>query len=430
MKRHGGYIKLGIFQFTPVPGAPAANMEKVRRAVSDLVREGSDIVLLPELWATGPIQTGWTIAFDEIAKAVIELKALACRLGVIIVGTVPEPSEGSDAQRPYDTSYAFGADGILARYRKVNLFTPMSEDVIFAPGNDPCTFWVSIKGVELGIGLITCFDLRFPELARRLIYEGAHILMVSALWPMKRRRHLETLLEARAIENQCFVAAANAWGRVQDTEFAGASCIHGPDGESIASVPDKEACISAKLDLDKINTARQNFFTAHPPRHWAPLARIKVLDLASLKKTIDRRRNAGQKIVFTNGCFDILHAGHCAYLETARRLGDALIVGLNSDESIRAIKGRGRPVNPESARAITLAGLMAVDYVVLFNEPTPIEIISALVPDVLVKGADWDEDMIAGADIVKKAGGRIARIPFEYDISTTKIIKKIVKKLT
>ena len=107
-----------------------------------------------------------------------------------------------------------------------------------------------------------------------------------------------------------------------------------------------------------------------------------------------------------------------------------MIVGLNSDESIRAIKGRGRPVNPESSRAITLAGLMAVDYVVLFNEPTPIEIISALVPDVLVKGADWDEDMIAGADIVKKAGGRIARIPFEYDISTTKIIKKIVKKLT
>lgn len=427
MKKYESDIKLGIFQFTPIPGSPAANLEKVRLAVSGLAREGSDIILLPELWATGPIAPGETITFDEIIKVRLEIQALASKLGLIIAGAIPEPDEDSDGQRLYDTTYVFGIDGILARYRKINLFPPMSEDEVFVPGDDPCTLWVSIKGMELGIGLLTCFDLRFPELARRLIYEGAHILMVSALWPMKRRRHLETLLEARAIENQCFVAAANAWGRVQDTEFAGASGVRGPSGEIIASIPDKETHISAKLDLNKVNAVRQNFSTAHPPRHWAQTALTKILDLAALKKTINRRRNAGQKIVFTNGCFDILHAGHCTYLEAARRLGDALIVGLNTDESIRTIKGCGRPINPESARAITLAGLMSVDYVVLFDEPTPIAVIRTLVPDVIVKGADWDEDMITGADIVKKAGGTVARIPFKYDTSTTKIIEKIRK---
>ncbi|UKL14640.1 D-glycero-beta-D-manno-heptose 1-phosphate adenylyltransferase [Dissulfurimicrobium hydrothermale] len=151
-----------------------------------------------------------------------------------------------------------------------------------------------------------------------------------------------------------------------------------------------------------------------------------MCDLKSLKETASRRRRAGQRMVFTNGCFDIIHAGHVQYLETARRMGDFLVVGLNSDRSVSGIKGKGRPINNEWARARVLAGLQAVDYITVFDEPDPLKTIESLMPDVLVKGADWDEDHIIGAGIVKKNGGRVERVPFEYDISTTKIIRRIL----
>src|SRR5512135_3056943 len=124
-----------------------------------------------------------------------------------------------------------------------------------------------------------------------------------------------------------------------------------------------------------------------------------------------RLQGAGKRIVFTNGVFDLLHPGHVRYLSEARRLGDALIVGLNSDRSVRAIKGPGRPVTPEAERAEVLAALGCVDAVVVFDEDTPHAIIGRLQPDVLVKGADWAEDRIAGRDIVEARGGRVDRIP-------------------
>jgi len=136
-------------------------------------------------------------------------------------------------------------------------------------------------------------------------------------------------------------------------------------------------------------------------------------------------RRAGQRVAFTNGCFDILHAGHVRYLKAARATSDMLVVGLNSDVSVRAIKGTRRPLNPEALRAEVLAGLSCVDCVVLFDEPDPLALIEALQPDVLVKGADWAEDRIIGADVVKKRGGRVARIDLVPDISTTALIDRI-----
>ena len=136
-------------------------------------------------------------------------------------------------------------------------------------------------------------------------------------------------------------------------------------------------------------------------------------------------RRAGQRVAFTNGCFDILHAGHVRYLAAARATCDMLVVGLNSDVSVRAIKGTRRPLNPEALRAEVLAGLSCVDCVVLFDEPDPLALIEALQPDVLVKGADWAEDRIIGADVVKKRGGRVERIDLVPDISTTALIDRI-----
>jgi len=136
-------------------------------------------------------------------------------------------------------------------------------------------------------------------------------------------------------------------------------------------------------------------------------------------------RARGQKVVFTNGVFDLLHPGHVRYLRRARGLGDALIVAINSDASVRANKGEGRPITPAAERAEILAALDCVDGVVVFDEDTPLEIISALQPDVLVKGADWAEHAIVGREIVEARGGRVVRIPVEQGHSTTAIVQKI-----
>jgi rfaE bifunctional protein nucleotidyltransferase chain/domain len=153
--------------------------------------------------------------------------------------------------------------------------------------------------------------------------------------------------------------------------------------------------------------------------------RHKVKGLRSIKREIDGLKAQGKKIVFTNGCFDILHPGHTRYLWEARRLGDYLLVAVNSDRSVKAIKGQGRPVVTVEERTEVLAALGFVDGIVIFDEDTPLKIIQELLPDVLVKGGDWTEDKIIGADVVKGAGGEVKRIPFVSGYSTSGIIRKI-----
>jgi len=136
----------------------------------------------------------------------------------------------------------------------------------------------------------------------------------------------------------------------------------------------------------------------------------------------------GKKVVFTNGCFDILHRGHAAYLEQAKSLGDFLVVGVNSDESVRKLKGEGRPVNNENDRAYLLEMLKPVDFVIIFNEETPYELIKSINPDFLVKGGDWKEEEIVGSDIVRKNGGKVMSLKFIDNYSTTGIMKKISEK--
>jgi len=134
-----------------------------------------------------------------------------------------------------------------------------------------------------------------------------------------------------------------------------------------------------------------------------------------------------KKIVFTNGCFDILHAGHVQYLEQAKKLGDILVVGLNSDASVRRLKGENRPINKQEDRALVLAALEFVDYIIIFEEDTPYELIKTVNPDVLVKGGDWKETDIIGADIVQAKGGIVLSLPLRPGLSTSKIIEEIKK---
>lgn len=151
----------------------------------------------------------------------------------------------------------------------------------------------------------------------------------------------------------------------------------------------------------------------------------RVLDAAALESFVRDARAAGRRIVFTNGVFDILHPGHLRYLQASRRHGDLLVVGLNSDASVRRNKGPSRPINPEHERAEVLAALDCVDAVSIFDDETPADIIRRVQPDVLVKGADWPADQIVGRDTVESRGGRVILEPVEHGYSTTAIIERV-----
>jgi D-beta-D-heptose 7-phosphate kinase/D-beta-D-heptose 1-phosphate adenosyltransferase len=153
--------------------------------------------------------------------------------------------------------------------------------------------------------------------------------------------------------------------------------------------------------------------------------REKIKSIDDAQHEINRLKNKGKRIVFTNGCFDILHIGHARYLYEARMLGDFLIVAVNSDSSVKRLKGASRPVVPENERAEMIAALGCVDMAIIFDEETPYEVIKRLVPNVLVKGGDWKEADIVGADIVKAAGGVVKSITFTEGSSTTNIISRI-----
>jgi D-beta-D-heptose 7-phosphate kinase/D-beta-D-heptose 1-phosphate adenosyltransferase len=157
------------------------------------------------------------------------------------------------------------------------------------------------------------------------------------------------------------------------------------------------------------------------------VGREKIVSSAKLKEETNRLKRNGEKVVFTNGCFDILHVGHVRYLGEAKKLGDVLIVALNSDASVRKIKGVKRPVLPEDERAEILASLSMVDYVIIFEDETPLALIESLKPDVLVKGGDWEIENVVGREAVRDGGGKIEIIPVVKGASTTNIIEKIIK---
>ncbi|MFN3873512.1 MAG: D-glycero-beta-D-manno-heptose 1-phosphate adenylyltransferase [Ignavibacterium sp.] len=153
-----------------------------------------------------------------------------------------------------------------------------------------------------------------------------------------------------------------------------------------------------------------------------------ILSREELKKVRAELKSQNKKVVFTNGCFDLIHSGHVDYLVKAKQLGDILIVGLNTDASVRRIKGEKRPILTQDERAFIVSNLKPVDYVTFFDEDTPAEIIADLIPDILVKGADWSIDKIVGRDVVEASGGEVKTIEFVNDQSTSKIIQTILNR--
>lgn len=151
----------------------------------------------------------------------------------------------------------------------------------------------------------------------------------------------------------------------------------------------------------------------------------KIKSLKELKKIVERLKKSGKKIVFTNGCFDLLHAGHLYCLEKAKKLGDVLIVGINSDGSVKKLKGKDRPIVNEKLRSYLISGFACVDYCVVFEEDTPLKVIKTIKPDIIVKGSDYKKNQVVGKEIVEGYGGKVKIIPLLPGLSTTSLIKKI-----
>lgn len=189
------------------------------------------------------------------------------------------------------------------------------------------------------------------------------------------------------------------------------------------------ANIAGGLEVEKIGVATltrdEILRDLLSPTHASVTGTNKTLSLEALLQEIDYRRRLGQRVVFTNGCFDVLHAGHVQYLQESRAQGDLLVVGLNSDTSVRALKGKTRPVQPLSARSVVLAALQAVDFVTVFDELTPMHLIQAIKPDVLVKGSDYSKEEIVGSQLVESYGGRVHLANLHHGHSTTLILERM-----
>jgi len=402
-------------------GKSEANLMAVRDGLARLNPVGPGILVLPELWATGFAYDRLAMLAVETPRLLRELAAEAKRYNIHLAGSLPEALSTESGTTLHNTLYIVGPDGVCGQYRKQRLFAPMAEDAHFVAGDDP-------QPIVTGLGLIgglVCYDLRFPELARYHVAQGASLLVVSAEWPAARLAHWRALLAARAIENQCFVVACNTCGTIGQTGFAGHSMVIGPEGCVLAQARGGPEAVLVELELGRIAEARQRFRTVGVTPHCHH-DRDKIIELAGLAETVARYRGVGRRVVFTNGCFDILHQGHVTYLEAARKEGDCLIVGCNSDRSVRALgKGGERPVNHEQSRARVLAALGCVDFVVIFDEETPRQLITTLMPDVLVKGGDWPVEKIVGAPEVLAAGGRVLSIPLVENFSTTGLLDKI-----
>jgi D-glycero-beta-D-manno-heptose 1-phosphate adenylyltransferase len=243
------------------------------------------------------------------------------------------------------------------------------------------------------------------------------------------RRQPFAPFRAAALENKATALRAHA--------LAKSMCF---GATAIVRLKSSLHCDTPKVDIllliEKEETNNRNLLcqgidtlVAPAPLHLRWLlepAMTKILSLDQLRTERERLRRLGGRVVFTNGCFDLIHPGHIRYLQEARRLGDALIVALNSDRSVRELKGEKRPILNQNERAEVMAALNCVDYVTIFDWPTPREIIAALLPDVLVKGGDWDLDRIVGRDEVEAAGGEVLSLPFIEGCSTTELIERIL----
>lgn len=242
-------VKASAIQFNIALGDIGANLAHARSSLEKLAAEGVQLAVLPEMWATGFAYKELNSLAEQTAGIVEELTALSKQYGMVIIGSLPEPHGG----KVYNCAYVLDNGRLLGKYRKIHLFSLMQEDRSFDSGDS----WLLVESSVGKIGVFICYDLRFPELARRLAVEGAEILVVPGEWPKPRQEHWRTLMRARAIENQLFVVAANCCGITGKLDFFGMSMIIDPKGELLAEAGYEPEEIIATIDFDSMKAWRE-----------------------------------------------------------------------------------------------------------------------------------------------------------------------------
>ena len=242
-------ITAAAIQFTVQQGDIAANLAYVREALSRVAAQGAQLALLPEMWSTGFAYRNLSELAQQTDAVVAELQQLSARHQLVIVGSQPEPAGDG---RVYNTAHVIDNGRLVTSYRKLHLFSLLGEDKAFKGGDGWC-----LAETSLGkIGVIICYDLRFPELSRRLALEGARVICVPAQWPKPRQEHWRTLLRARAIENQLYVVSANACGLIGKLDFFGMSMIIDPKGEVLADAGELPGEIVVPLSWEAMDAWR------------------------------------------------------------------------------------------------------------------------------------------------------------------------------
>jgi len=414
----GLFPYIGFLQFKVEIGNAQVNSERLLSILTDLNPREGTLLVLPELWAYGLDYRNALQLAGQTSEILKHLQDIALKRGIYFTGSLFERS--ANQVKPYNTLFVSGPDGVIGTYRKQHLFVYWDEDHYVTSGSKPGVIDTP-HGLLAGL---VCYDLRFPDLVAVQTFEGAEILTVSAQWPISRIDQWRILLQSRAVENQIFVVASNSCGLSGEKDFGGHSMIVAPDGKIIVEAGYSEEAQTVPIAVHSIEKLRSRFCTVGE-RPCLTSSHEKIVERNELLEKLKRIRKQKSKVAFTNGCFDIFHSGHVDYLEKARDTADCLVVGLNSNRSVRILKGNSRPVNDEKDRARVLASLQCVDFVTIFDEETPKVLISSILPDILVKGADWPEDRIVGADEVKQAGGKVLRIPFTNDVSTSKLIQRV-----
>lgn len=241
-------FKAAAVQFDIRLGDIDANLPYVLAEIKRLSKEGVKLIVLPEMWSTGYAWRKLAKLSERTPEILQELK-MASKKGLVIIGSMPE--RDGDI---YNTTYVIDSGRLIGKYRKIHLFAPMKEDYFLKAGNEPLLCNTSVGK----IGILICYDVRFPELARKLTLEGAEILAVPAEWPHPRLDHWRTILKARAIENQLFVIAANRCGNQGMVRFCGNSMIVNPWGEVISEAGEEEKTITSEIDLNLVTKYRQD----------------------------------------------------------------------------------------------------------------------------------------------------------------------------
>lgn len=241
-------IKAAAIQFTVKQGDVDANLAYVRAALARVAGMGANLAVLPEMWSSGFDYRNMNQLAQRSAGIVAELLEISRELKLVIVGSMPEPN----GDKVFNTIYVTDNGRLAGVYRKMHLFSLLGEDRAFSGGDR----WLLAETSIGKLGLIICYDLRFPELTRRLALEGAQIICVPAQWPKPRQEHWRTLLRARAIENQLFVVGCNACGMIGKLDFFGMSMIIGPKGDVLAEAEEAECDLTAELDMQSMTDWR------------------------------------------------------------------------------------------------------------------------------------------------------------------------------